>query len=270
MANSLKSLVKDWIPPILRRTIKRFKSKRSSQKNANTPEQGIVSAMTKFGQFAFIEEKAFRALMETVFTQNTYAFHTDSKSPRILDCGANIGVTVRYWKYRYPEARVTAFEPDPDIFKILQTNTSDLLNTELVQAALWSSEGELSFVREGKEGGHIETVNTNETTHSVDTLPTKRLRDYLNEPIELLKIDIEGAEFEVLEDCKEHLHNVKNLFVEHHSFLGQPQRLAYFFNILENAGFRIHVHVDKHSPTPLLEKTIFNEKDLWLNIFCTR
>ena len=66
----------------------------------------------------------------------------------------------------------------------------------------------------------------------------ERLRNLLERKVQLLKLDIEGAELEVLRDCGARLQNVERLFVEHHSFLGRPQQLGEFFGILEAAGFR--------------------------------
>ena len=48
------------------------------------------------------------------------------------------------------------------------------------------------------------------------TVTCVRLKDLLDDDIDFLKIDIEGAEYAVLKDCSDDLTNVKNLFVEYH------------------------------------------------------
>ena len=49
-------------------------------------------------------------------------FSVDGADPLIIDCGANIGISVLEWKSRWPMARVICFEPDPDAFRLLEMN----------------------------------------------------------------------------------------------------------------------------------------------------
>lgn len=69
--------------------------------------------------------------------------------------------------------------------------------------------------------------------------------------VSFLKLDIEGAEYEVLHECRELLGNVQNIFVEYHSFADKKQELSGILKILENAGFRYyieHIGVKSHHP----------------------
>lgn len=67
--------------------------------------------------------------------------------PLIIDCGANIGVSVLEWKYRWPTSRIICFEPDPFAFEILETNIkkNDLPNVLGVCAAISNQEGQAIF-----------------------------------------------------------------------------------------------------------------------------
>ncbi|SHL96074.1 FkbM family methyltransferase [Chitinophaga sp. CF418] len=51
-----------------------------------------------------------------------YRFKADTDAPYIIDCGANIGLSILYFKWLYPKAKVLAFEPDGDNLVILQKN----------------------------------------------------------------------------------------------------------------------------------------------------
>jgi predicted O-methyltransferase YrrM len=51
-----------------------------------------------------------------------YRFNSLITKPLILDCGANVGVSVLYFKRLYPDAEIIAFEPDEDVFAILKQN----------------------------------------------------------------------------------------------------------------------------------------------------
>jgi len=101
-----------------------------------------------------------------------------------------------------------------------------------------------------------------------------RLKEYLvkEETVDILKMDIEGAEIEVLKDCRESLSNVKNIFVEFHSYMIEPQRLSVVIDVLESAGFRYFVMQPENRVSPLINH--FNKSnpgmDLQLNIFAYR
>src|SRR5438045_4004967 len=61
------------------------------------------------------EPGAFLAQWNAIWERGHYAFSTTNPAPRILDCGANVGLASLYWKRTHPGARITAFEADPKI-----------------------------------------------------------------------------------------------------------------------------------------------------------
>jgi hypothetical protein len=100
---------------------------------------------------------------------------------------------------------------------------------------------------------------------------TVRLRDFLNKKVDFLKIDIEGAEINVLKDSSDLLHNVENLFVEYHSFVGMEQELPELLQIIKNAGFRTHITAPGiTSLHPFINLTVSSKMDNQLNIYCFR
>src|SRR5690349_14366069 len=50
--------------------------------------------------------------LEEIFIDKVYLFHSAELSPRIIDCGANIGLSVIFFKRTFPSAKIIAFEPD--------------------------------------------------------------------------------------------------------------------------------------------------------------
>ncbi len=87
----------------------------------------------------------------------------------------------------------------------------------------------------------------------------------------MLKIDIEGAETQVLEDCADVLHHVERIFVEYHSFSNQPQNLHRLLAVLANAGFRYNVqHIGVFSSHPFVKIQSYLNMDNQLNIFAVR
>jgi len=218
--------------------------------------------------FELPDAASFLASWEEIFERQIYDFKTISDHPRILDCGSNVGVSCVFFKKRFPNSRITAFEPDPKIFAFLQKNMSNhgLTDVEQVNKAVWISQTTLKFECEGSDAGRI--VNKHfKRSINVESI---RLRDYLVEPIDLLKIDIEGAESEVISDIAPLLSNVKNLFVEYHSFMNEPQSLDTLIGILAGAGYRLQIQHVSFSSKPFIELQNHLEMDLQLNIFAFR
>src|SRR5690606_180049 len=78
----------------------------------------------------------------------------------------------------------------------------------------------------------------------VDTFAVscRTLSAYLTEPVNFLKLDIEGLEADVLEEARDHLHQVEQIFCEVHEESGAAgKRLARVLGVLETAGFDVHV-----------------------------
>ncbi|BAY34800.1 methyltransferase FkbM family protein [Nostoc carneum NIES-2107] len=283
--NVVTSVVRDFTPPVLTKALNKL---RGSGKDKKT-NSGILSnndlahelerlsklprrVPTKTSIFGHelltVDAPSVLQVYDYYFQKRSCEFVTSLKKPRIIDCGANVGATVLYWKSLYPDSEIIAFEPDPEIFKLLSINCKDLSSITLIQAGLWTFDGELEFLANGADGGHIAEFADEVTEEKVKvTIPVKRLREYLSEPCSMLKIDIEGAETDVLQDCADLLHNVENIFVEHHSFIEQPQRLSAFFAVLENAGFRIHIQGEMPAVQPFIHRPVYNAKDMRLDVF---
>ncbi|MBK9174775.1 MAG: FkbM family methyltransferase, partial [Flavobacteriales bacterium] len=87
------------------------------------------------------------------------------------------------------------------------------------------------------------------------SVPSVKLRDVLisNGTVDLLKVDIEGAETEVLLDCGDALGGVQRLYVEYHSFRNRPQRLHELLALLAAQGFRYYLHrIGAHHAQPFM------------------
>ena len=223
-----------------------------------------------FGKsFLFVDGASFLAAYKEIFLTEIYKFTADSETPYILDCGANVGVSVLYLKKLYPRAKIVAFEPDPIIFDILKKNIEafELTDVTLVNKALWNADTILSFAADGADGGHV--VNEVGNTNDVGAVS---LKPFLSPTVDFLKIDIEGAEDVVLEDIAPLLSRVRNLFVEYHSAARTEQELQNILDILNKAGFRYHVQsVGVRSRHPFESITVSKlGYDNQLNIFAYR
>ncbi|WP_228850338.1 FkbM family methyltransferase [Aegicerativicinus sediminis] len=215
------------------------------------------------------DSASFYFMYKEIFHQHIYKFITDVKEPYIIDGGANIGLSSIYLKRLFPNSKIIAFEPDPNIFNYLVKNiTQNNINgVELINKGLWNREDSLKFKSEGADGGVLQAINPDSdfTEVSVDLIS---LRPYLNEKIDFLKLDIEGAETVVLNDIFDVLDNVDRIFVEYHSMVGQPQTLNEVIDRLTKSNFRLFISSPGFSnKSPLLERFTYNNMDMQLNIF---
>lgn len=178
--------------------------------------------------------------------------------PRIVDCGANIGVSVLEWKTRWPGSRITCFEPDPFAFAVLQRNldVNDVPGVQCVQAALFDHEGTASFygdlsARSDSRGNSLRRDWGKRDNTSMTDVRCVRLRDYLTtDQVSFLKLDVEGVEEAVLRDCLPVLNNVQSILVEvHESASNADNSTAGVQDLLAEAGFQTEYETrfDEHA-----------------------
>jgi FkbM family methyltransferase len=210
--------------------------------------------------------------MRELFVDAVYNFHSKTNAPYIIDCGSNIGLSVLYFKNKYPNARIKAFEADPEIYELSRQNLAafNTNDVSLINKAVWTNDGYIEFLAEGSLGGSIELVGTN-SDNKVIKIPCVALGGFLDEPVDFLKLDIEGSELNVLKSCADKLKNVDHLFVEFHGYTSKEQNLDELLVIIKNAGFRYYIKESfPNLVFPFVEKTPANYFDILLNIFCYR
>lgn len=183
----------------------------------------------------------FYILYKDIFINRIYHFESQRPDPLILDCGSNIGMSILYFKDVYPQARIIGFEPDSAIFPYLQENVARnrLKDVQLAQAAVAAQVGILTFYSDGKYGSCLaEHVTGGIPEGWVEyEVPCVRLRDYLNERVDFLKMNIEGAEWEVLADSEDRLCQVREMVIEYHHLPGLPRTLHKILELLHRQGF---------------------------------
>lgn len=118
----------------------------------------------------------------------------------VLDVGAHVGCSARYFADRYPQARICAVEPEPGNVAMLRQNVKGHDRIVVVEGALWSESTELSIsgapgastgwqVDDGAESGTVRGLTVDDV-----------LREVGWDHVDVMKIDIEGAERAVFED----------------------------------------------------------------------
>jgi len=196
---------------------------------------------------SFLNWREVAIVLWDIFIRKEYHFNTDKKDPFILDCGAHIGLSTLYFKRIYPEAKITAFEPNPKTFELLKLNISqnNLKDVKLKNAALSDKKGEdtLYISKEDRSpwtwGDAIVRNKWNESENSKKIrVKTVKLSEYINRKVDFLKLDIEGAETRVLEEVGSKLSQVKEMVMEFHgSSTNKENSLQKILEALESNNF---------------------------------
>lgn len=156
-----------------------------------------------------------------VFIRKEYAYEHNAEPAFIIDAGANIGLSAIYFAEHFPDAHIVALEPEKDNFDLLVKNTAPYPNVEPVRKALWKSDETVDLVDPGNgEWGYETREDSGNGATRVPGIGVDTLMEELGAArIGLLKIDIEGAEYDVLETAERWLHRVDTLILEVHESL---------------------------------------------------
>jgi len=137
-------------------------------------------------------------------------------SPRmIVDAGAHIGMASISFACRYPRATIIAVEPEPSNFAVLLRNVAPYKKIVPVKAALWKEDGEVCLgASDVHPKGAFQIVEHGQIQVRAVTVRTL-MRELRIPSIDLLKLDIEGAEKEVFESC-DWIESVRTIALELH------------------------------------------------------
>lgn len=159
-----------------------------------------------------------------VFIFQGYDFLTAAQPKVILDAGANIGLASIYFANKYPDAKIIAIEPEQSNFELLDKNTRPYSGIIPLQAALWHINEEINVIDRGlgewafmTEMKAPQEKHSGRVCHAVAGMTVERImRDHNVEKLDILKVDIEGAEREVFSDTSAWIDKVDSIIIELH------------------------------------------------------
>lgn len=185
--------------------------------------------------------RAFAHTLQLLFGARIYDVAPLSGPARIIDGGGWLGLSVLRFRQLFPNAHITVFEPDPDIYRLMCRNIerNGLRNVKTVQAALSKEDGQQTFMATGSDSGSLVAAARGD----VVTVPTRRLSPYVDEPVSLLKLNVEGAEADVIAELGSRLTAIDQILIEYHGFAELPQSLHTILASLHEAG---HTYVVSH------------------------
>jgi FkbM family methyltransferase len=190
-------------------------------------------------------------LVHEVFVNGLYVFVARDARPRIIDCGANVGMSTLFFKAMYPASSVIAIEPDRVAFDRLSETVARnrLREVTLINAALGEVDGTTTLYRDGSDPGCLIATTTQSRSGTIQSrggtssaqVPAIRLSPLINEPVDFLKLDVEGAEYGVLREliAADAVRRVREMVVEYHEVDAEPFGIDQTVDALKAAGMKI-------------------------------
>jgi FkbM family methyltransferase len=156
-----------------------------------------------------------------IFLYRIYSVNFPTSPSVIVDAGANIGFSSIFLAHQFPNATIYSIEPETSNFVQLQKNTRQYPNIKGIQAALWDRETQLRISDPGEN--HWAFTVTECPTHAEGSFRGLSLGSFMMmngiEEIDLLKLDIEGAEYKVFSgDYSYWLSRTKIIIIELHDW----------------------------------------------------
>jgi FkbM family methyltransferase len=220
-------------------------------------ELAIVPPQSNHRVYLRIDTSDFCAYRDVlIFKSKSYDPSIPDFSPStIVDAGAHIGMTSILFALRYPRARIIAIEPESSNFAALVKNTAPYKKITPIQAALWREDGEVTL---GPSDAHpkgafqiVENGRRRVRALKMDTL----MRETGTASIDLLKVDIEGAEIEVFESCP-WIRNVRVIAIELHDRV-RPGCSS----VVKSAS--IDLHCDQQGEVTFLYRQLAQPNDIY-------
>lgn len=198
-----------------------------------------------FGRpFATADHLSLVGMFDCMFLEREYEFRARHGRPRIVDCGSNVGLSLLWFKRQYPESRILAFEPDLAAFAMLQRNAAQFgwQDVELHNQAVLDKAGTVDFYVDPQQPASVlSSVHPGCGLRTVRPVEAVPLSSFITEQVDLLKLDIEGAEHAVLEELAQagKLPLVREIILEYHHHLqgGEEDRFSHMLRLLEDHGF---------------------------------
>lgn len=182
-------------------------------------------------------------VLNQIFVDTQYDSYNYIKNPEIIvDGGANIGLSTIFFKMKFPNSKIFCIEPELGNFQILESNTVQYENIELIRKGLWGNTTSI-FLNKGAftVDNYISLSPTESTIEEILCISISDLMKEFNlSKIDILKLDIEGAEKNILCSNIDWLDNVGCLMIETHDRMVSGTGKA-LFDAMHNYNFDLEV-----------------------------
>jgi FkbM family methyltransferase len=225
-----------------------------------------IEKISKYS-ITYFNKIEFRNLKNEIFKEEIYNLDVNedqSGSLNIIDVGAYIGLSILYFNSRYPNAHITAFEPNPNVFPLLEENIeyNKIKNVQLHNIAIGKDAEERELYIESSGFAAFSTAsfrkdawNGKQKSRPI-IVKTEPLSKYITKKVDLLKIDTEGTEYEILKELDESgsFSKIENLLVEYHP--SKNSKLQNLEKILKKNGYDISYRKDGKELEETMEELV--------------
>ncbi|MCF7800314.1 FkbM family methyltransferase [Candidatus Babeliales bacterium] len=174
---------------------------------------------SKYKPFIIRKNTSDRNVFKQIFVLRDCKLPVKINPKLIIDAGAYVGYSSIYFASKYPQAKIISIEPDKANFKILEKNTKNFKNISLVNAGIWPSNENLKLVssRDGFWATKTKKAKSGENYDIKGTTINQILKNFNYDKIDILKIDIEGAEKELFsKNYNSWLNKINIIIIELH------------------------------------------------------
>ncbi len=180
---------------------------------------------------------------EEIFISKIYNLELTFKPINIIDAGANTGFASLFFKFKYPQSEIVALEIDKGNIKMINKNLKNHKRLEIINKGLYnkSSFFKVENPYNATNSFIIKEVSKNED-FDIESITIDKILEYKKwNTIDILKIDIEGAEKELFEKNYENwLPKVKVIFIETHDRMKRNCAYTVFSTIYKYQQFILY------------------------------
>lgn len=140
-------------------------------------------------------------IFNQIFIREEVNFGSDNDPKIIVDCGANIGLSTLYFRRQFPGSIIISIEPELANFNMLIKNSKKYDNIDCLHAALWSKNGKVNVIDIGEGVASFITKEPGDQGNIIEQISSLTIGEVILRfgvsTIDLIKMDIEGTEYEL-------------------------------------------------------------------------
>lgn len=178
--------------------------------------------------------------IKEIFDLNVYALDPNISEPVIVDVGASIGDSLMFFAARYPRAKLYAFEPNKAVYRYI---TQNLEHADISANEIRLYNSAVSHTGRSNADFYLasDTLTPSWSSTNKHILPKQQVKRSYKVPsisfasllsltgnIDLLKVDIEGGEYELIPDIIRYSNGISSFVMEMHSFGERRHRQSLF------------------------------------------
>jgi FkbM family methyltransferase len=179
-----------------------------------------------------------------IFLSNCYSPQHDEQIRTIVDLGANIGLASLYFASRFPSARIISVEANPEAVLCLRKTLAGFPNIEVLPVAVSAEAGYVDLWIDNGSSSRLNSSITGRDMYGREDkfrsvrVESRTLDSIIPVRVDLLKVDIEGAEYEVLASPCVRPEHIRSIIVEVHDLPSKSEAFHLLCHGLISRGYR--------------------------------